>query len=223
MTEFVDALGQPHAQFVIRLLLGGLLVVAGAAKLLDRRGFLMAVAEYRVLPKALERPYAALVPWVETALGVLLLLGLGTTVAAALAIPLLLSFGIAIGLNLWRRREFDCHCFGSLREEPIGWPLLLRAALLSGAAAVLAVGASRYGALDRALWGSAGESLPPTGDIIPLVLLAALAIDVLVLLPAAVDVQDAFRRTRRIPHGAHATGNHKQSNGRAAVIEGGKV
>lgn len=212
MTQLLDALHQPHTQLMLRLLLGGLLLLAGVTKLADRAGFRQAVAEYEVLPRELERPFAALLPWLETTLGILLLLGLGTIVAASLATPLFLGFGVAIGANLLRGRHVDCHCFGSVHNEQIGWPALLRSVALVLAALVVALGASRFGALESVLFGSPGR-LPPAGEVIPIVFLAAVAFDALILLPEAFAFQANFTRayTTRSTGGARATGHHPQA------------
>lgn len=205
MSSFLDALHQPHVQLLLRLVLGGLLLLAGVSKLADRAAFRAAVADYDVLPLSLERPFAALVPLMETVLGVLLLLGLGTRVAAALAAPLFLSFAIAIGINVWRGRSFDCHCFGAAQREGIGPASLLRSSLLVLGALVVASGASRFGSVELALFGSNGH-LPPASEAIPVVFLAAVVFDVLFLLPETVAFQQTFRRVRS-PH-AHSHEGH---------------
>lgn len=201
MTQLLDALGQPHVQLLLRLVLGGLLVLAGATKLADLQGFRQAVAEYEVLPKQLELPFTALLPLAETVLGVMLLLGLGSTIAAWLAVPVFLCFGVAIGVNLVRGRHFDCHCFGSVHSERIGWLPLLRSAALVLVALVLALEASPYGALDLVLFGSDAE-LPPAVEVIPIVFLAAVVFDVLILMPEAL----AFRAGVRQLYAARITG-----------------
>jgi uncharacterized membrane protein YphA (DoxX/SURF4 family) len=196
MPAFLDALHQPHVQLLLRLVLGGLLLLAGVTKLRDRAAFREAVADYDLLPASLERPFAALVPLAETLLGLLLLLGFGTRVAAALAAPLFLSFAIAIGVNVWRGRSFDCHCFGSAQREGIGPATLLRSTALVLASLVVAIGASRFGALEGAFFGT--NSLPPAGEAIPMVFLAAVIFDVLFLLPETVAFQQIFRRARAV-------------------------
>ncbi|MCH8993710.1 MAG: DoxX family membrane protein [Chloroflexi bacterium] len=206
MSQLLDALQQPHTQLLLRLLLGGLLLLAGITKLTDRAGFRQAVAEYDVLPRSLERPFAAALPWLETALGVLLLLGLGTTLAASLATPLFLSFGVAIGVNLLRGRYVDCHCFGSVHSEQIGWPALLRSTALVLAALAVALGASRFGALEATLFGASAD-LPPLGEVIPIVFLAAVIFDILILLPEAIVVQSGFARAYT-GRGAPTNGHH---------------
>lgn len=219
MHDLLDALRQPHAQLVLRLVLGGLLLLAGLAKLADRAGTLQAVAEYALLPKRWERPFAFVLPWVETALGGALLLGLGTTVVAALAVPLFLSFAFAIGVNVLRGRSFDCHCFGAVQREQIGTVALVRSCLLTLAALVVAVGASRFGALDAVLFGAPAD-LPSPGEVVPAVFLALVVLDVLVLLPEAVAFKTGFDRAYRARlTGAHRHHAHNGHRAEASTME----
>jgi uncharacterized membrane protein YphA (DoxX/SURF4 family) len=197
----MDALEQPHTQLFLRLVLGALLLYAGGAKLADRASFRSAVAEYEVLPAWLTRPFAAALPLLEITAGALLLLGLATPWAASIAAALFFAFTVAIGANVARGRRFDCHCFGSTRSDEIGALALTRATALAVAALAVALGASRFGALEGALFGTSGD-LPPRSDVIPVALLAALALDVLILLPETVALREAFARNRatRIAH-----------------------
>jgi hypothetical protein len=59
--------------------------------------------------------------------------------AAIVVSALLLSFIVAVGINLARGRDLDCHCFGRATRRPIGWQLLLQDAALLGAAIAVAV------------------------------------------------------------------------------------
>jgi uncharacterized membrane protein YphA (DoxX/SURF4 family) len=207
MTDFLDPLRQAHVLLLLRLVLGGLLLIAGATKLTDRAAFYEAVADYDVLPPALARPFAFLMPLVEVTLGALLLLGLFTVPAAALAVPLFASFSIAIGVNMLRGRHFDCHCFGSAQSDRIGWPALVRSLLLAATALYVAAGASRFGSLDALLLG-APDSLPPISDAIPIIFAAFVTIDVLFLAPEFAAIRAAFRERQaghaRDGHAAHA-------------------
>jgi uncharacterized membrane protein YphA (DoxX/SURF4 family) len=204
MLDFLDPIRQDHVLLFLRLLLGGLLLIAGVTKLADRAAFRDAVAEYDVLPPTLARPFANLVPIVELTLGALLLFGLLTVPAAALAVPLFGSFALAIAINVSRGRHIDCHCFGSTTSDQIGWSALLRSSLLASAALYVAIGASRFGALDAALFGA--EDLPPVSDIIPVVFAAFVAVDVMFLLPEFTAIRAAFRE-RQAGH-AHASQAH---------------
>ncbi len=190
MSEVLDALDQPHVQLLLRLTLGGLLVLAAITKLTDRSAFQTAVSEYKLLPHALERPFAAALPIVELTLGALLLAGLGTAIAAWVAVPVFLSFSIAIGVNMARGRDLDCHCFGSVQSEPIGWPSLIRSSALVVASLIVASGASAFGAVDALLLNPDG--LPPASEIVPVVLLAFVIFDMIILLPQAIATQLSF-------------------------------
>lgn len=117
----------------------GLIFLAGAVpKLRHPRGFVLAVLEYRVLPLGLSRFYARLIPPLELLLALLLLTGTAVRAAAIVLSVLLLSFIVAIGINLVRGRDLDCHCFGRTSKRLIGWRVLLQdTALLSAAIIVL--------------------------------------------------------------------------------------
>ncbi len=209
MTQFLGALDQPHVQLLLRLVLGGLLLLAGATKLADRASFRQAIAEYEVLPRHLEQPFAALFPWLEVAVGALLLLGLGGAIAAWLAVPVFLSFGVAIGVNLLRGRRFDCHCFGSVHSEEIGWLPLLRSGGLVLVSLVVALGFGRFGALDLVFFGSDGE-LPPAVEVIPVVFLAAVIFDVLILLPEVFSFRAGVSRLYA-RHGSRTAGRRAKA------------
>jgi uncharacterized membrane protein YphA (DoxX/SURF4 family) len=207
MSYPVEALSQPHIQLFLRLVLGGVLLLAGVTKLVDRASFRQAVTDYQVLPATLARPFATGVPWIETALGTLLLVGFGTGVAAGIAVPLFLSFAFAIGVNLQRGREFDCHCFGAVQADPIGATALLRSLIFASIALVVALGASRFGSLEYALFGSSA-GLPSPSEVIPVVLIAGVVFDALILLPEAAAFRAIFSQAQR----TQITG-HDHTNG----------
>ena len=202
MSDVLSALDQHHVQLLLRLTLGGLLVLAAVTKLTDRAAFQAAVAEYQLLPHALERPFAFLLPIVELTLGVLLLAGLGTAAAAWVAVPVFMSFSIAIGVNMARGRDVDCHCFGSVQSEPIGWPALMRSSALVVASLIVALGASAFAAVDALLLDPDG--LPPASEIVPVVLLAFVIFDVIILLPEFIATQISFDAS----YGRGAGGRH---------------
>jgi len=209
MTDFLDPLRQAHVLLFLRLLLGGLLLIAGVTKLTDRAAFYDAVSDYDVLPSSLTRPFANVMPLAEVALGSLLLLGLFTVPSAALAVPLFAAFSIAIGVNMVRGRHFDCHCFGTTTSDSVGWGALLRSVLLAIAAVYVAAGASRFGALDALIFGTP-DDLPPVSDIIPVVFAAFVAVDLLFLVPEFAAIRSAFRERQaghaRQAHAAHSGG-----------------
>ena len=93
-------------------MLGGVLLWAGLAKMPDARPFVKIVEAYNILPQAIAAPFAATMPWVEAAVGICLILGLWTRSSALVALLLLGSFGIALGMNIYRGTDISCGCFG---------------------------------------------------------------------------------------------------------------
>jgi len=133
MGGVLDAMTLPHPDLLVlaRWLLAAIFLASAFGKLRDRRAFIAIVLDYQVLPRRWARRFAVVLPWLELALGLLLLLGIGTRIAAALTGLLLLSFVLAIGLNLWRgRKDLNCGCAGARQPQKINGGLILRNALL---------------------------------------------------------------------------------------------
>lgn len=96
-----------------RLGLGGVMIAAGLPKLLDLTGSIQNVLAYELFGYEVSRAIGILLPVVEVALGVLLLLGLLTRSAAALTGALMLVFVAGI-VSAWARGlAIDCGCFGT--------------------------------------------------------------------------------------------------------------
>jgi uncharacterized membrane protein YphA (DoxX/SURF4 family) len=95
-----------------RLVLGAVLLIAGAIKIADPQASVQAVAAYELLPKALETPVGWALPFGEVALGLLLMVGFGTRVAAIGAGALMVLFIAAVASAWARGLAIDCGCFG---------------------------------------------------------------------------------------------------------------
>lgn len=95
-----------------RLGLAVVWLVSGGLKALDPDQTYVAVRAYDVLPAAGVELVAALLPWLELALGVLLLLGVGTRLAATASVALLLVFVAGVTQAWARGLSIDCGCFG---------------------------------------------------------------------------------------------------------------
>lgn len=102
----------PWAATGARLLLGGVLVVAGALKVPDPAAAVRAVRAYRLLPEALVGPVAFGLPVLEIAVGLALLAGVFVRTAALASALLLVVFLIGIGSAWARGLQIDCGCFG---------------------------------------------------------------------------------------------------------------
>ncbi|AHE54791.1 MauE/DoxX family redox-associated membrane protein [Sphingomonas sanxanigenens] len=106
--------------------IGLIFLVAGWTKLRHRPLLAAVVANYRVLPPPLVPIVASLLPYVELAVGVALIAGLGRIPALA-AILLLAGFAAAMAVNIRRgRSHIDCGCGLSGLHQMLGWPLVAR-------------------------------------------------------------------------------------------------
>jgi uncharacterized membrane protein YphA (DoxX/SURF4 family) len=103
---------RPWLATAVRLVLGGVLVVAGALKLPDPAAAERAVRAYRLLPEGLVGPVAFGLPVVEIALGLALLTGVFVRTAALATAALLAVYIAAIGSAWARGLQIDCGCFG---------------------------------------------------------------------------------------------------------------
>ena len=122
---------------VARLLIGAIFGVAAGAKLVDRRGFGLALTDFGFGPRGV-RILAWAVPAVEALVAAGLLIDATAGTAALVGAALLIAFAAAIARALMRGTRPDCNCFGQLRPAQVGWPLLVRNALLAGAAVYVA-------------------------------------------------------------------------------------
>jgi uncharacterized membrane protein YphA (DoxX/SURF4 family) len=97
---------------LVRLGLAAVWFVSGGIKASDLNQTYIAVNAYDLLPPSVVSVVAAAVPFLELALGVLLLLGLGTRLVAALSALVLAGFIVAIAQAWARGLTIDCGCFG---------------------------------------------------------------------------------------------------------------
>ncbi|MCP2269480.1 Methylamine utilization protein MauE [Actinokineospora diospyrosa] len=97
---------------LFRLGLAGVWLVSGWLKASDPNQTYIAVQAYDVLPGGLVSVTAAAMPFLELALGVLLVVGLGTRLTALLSVVVLLAFIAAVAQSWARGLSIDCGCFG---------------------------------------------------------------------------------------------------------------
>ena len=95
-----------------RVVLGGVLIVAGVLKAADPQASVTAVRAYELLPARLATVVGWGLPFAEIALGALLLAGLGTRAVAVAAAVLLMVFVAAVVSAVLRGLSIDCGCFG---------------------------------------------------------------------------------------------------------------
>lgn len=94
---------------------GAMFVAAGTFKLADGAAWPRQAADLHV-PAAIAR----IVPWFELALGVLLVLGVGTPWVPLVAVATLVVFTLFIVHRLLDGSRPPCACFGSRSTRPLG-------------------------------------------------------------------------------------------------------
>jgi hypothetical protein len=115
-----------------RVCVGLVFLVAATQKAGHWRILFGVVANYRLLPRMMVVPAAALLPPLEMAVGLLLQSAMAlpwTLLAAALLLAL---FAVAMAINLRRGRGFiDCGCGQSFLKQTLSWSLVARNAVLA--------------------------------------------------------------------------------------------
>ena len=103
---------QPWIGLIFRLVLGGVLLVAGLLKYQHLDKSQMAVRAYELLPIALANFLGIVLPYLEIAVGILLIIGAAVRVSAAISALLMFAFSIGIAQAWARGLSIDCGCFG---------------------------------------------------------------------------------------------------------------
>jgi hypothetical protein len=123
----------------LSIVLGSVFLISSVPKLRHPKGFVFTVLNYHILPPFLSTIYAMLVPPLEFLIGLGFFLGTALRVAGVLMALLLMSYIVAISINLARGRSLECNCFGSIHRQPIGLRLLLQDSALLLAAILVAI------------------------------------------------------------------------------------
>ena len=103
---------QPWITLIARLILGGVLLVAGALKVGNLQKSAMAVRAYELLPTAIANFLGFVLPWLEIGLGLLLILGVAVSISGLFGAIIMFAFIIAIAQAWARGLSIDCGCFG---------------------------------------------------------------------------------------------------------------
>ena len=139
------------AVFIIRVLLGGLLLAAGALKVGHASELAATVASFRLLPPPIAGPLALALPYVELLLGAYLVAGLFTKIVASLVALQFLCYAGAIASAVVRHISANCGCFGPNDSATADWPHVAFDLFLAAASCVVAAGAPGAFAVDRRL------------------------------------------------------------------------
>lgn len=157
MTVLKSLQRQAWLMIVLRLVLGGIFLSSGYAKLAHLDLFYQSAQGYQILTPELTQLYAGALPWLEMLAGACLLLGLWTRFAAILTANLLITFLMAIGWVLVTGKAADCGCFlGGTQPSPVTWDLWLRDLLMLAGAVLAALISANPWSLDSLLQNKGG-------------------------------------------------------------------
>jgi peroxiredoxin len=90
---------------------------------------------------------------------------------------LLLLFVVGIGFNLARGRTPDCHCFGQLHSEPVGWSTLARNGVLAAVAGFVVWQGQHNAGLSAVSWLGTLTAAEWVGLIAGIVVLGLLVVE----------------------------------------------
>ncbi len=122
---------------LLRVMLGGLFIFSSIAKFQNPELFIDAVVSYDLLPESLARVYGTTLPWVELFVGCSLVLGIFTTLAAAVSGAMTVSFIIANIYGMFHPGAHACGCLGDLVTMSHPQALTMDFAMLAAAGLLL--------------------------------------------------------------------------------------
>ena len=134
----------PWLGLLSRLVLGAVLLAAGLLKYQHLDKSQMAVRAYEMLPIAVANFIGIVLPFAEIGLGILIILGAGTRISAALGTLLMLVFVIGISQAWARGLSIDCGCFGGGGQVEPGTANYLSELLRDAGLAALGIYLFRY-------------------------------------------------------------------------------
>jgi len=134
----------PWLGLLARIILGGVFLVAGFLKYQHLDKSQMAVRAYEILPIAIANFLGITLPFLEMAIGILLILGAATRIAAALGGLFMAIFIIGISQAWARGLSIDCGCFGGGGQVAPGATNYLPEILRDTALALMAIYLFRF-------------------------------------------------------------------------------
>ena len=115
---------------IVRLIVGGVFLVAGIMKIIDPATFAKDIGNYRLLPHDGINLLAITLPWIEVLAGGLLVVGWWKRASALLITLMMVVFLVAIGQAVARNLNINCGCFGSVEGRKVGLIALAQDAAL---------------------------------------------------------------------------------------------
>jgi putative oxidoreductase len=104
-------LASPWLTIRVQIALGVIFVAAALPKIVDPPSFAHMIYNYKLVPFGVINAMALVMPCIELLCGLALILGIWKGTARTIIAALLLTFIIAISINLLRGNAIDCGCF----------------------------------------------------------------------------------------------------------------
>jgi uncharacterized membrane protein YphA (DoxX/SURF4 family) len=185
----VDFFTSPYFILFARLCVGGVFLASAVTKMLDREGTAVSMGRYPFLPSGFGRFIAYTFPYLEMAIGVMLVLGLFTRYAAVASVGMYVLFTGLITYDLTRGQSQSCHCFGRLSAEKLTPVALVRNILLLALSGLVFFAFDGWIAVDAAINSALSGlgliarnvSLPSGESAIPVILLSIATVAAIVL------------------------------------------
>ncbi|BCX02506.1 MAG: hypothetical protein KatS3mg053_0444 [Candidatus Roseilinea sp.] len=156
----------------LRCFLAGVFLLSSIAKARNLPEFVTTVRLFRLAPERLSYALAHIIVILELAISVCLLVGIWSQWAAGMAAVMLITFIIAMLINMIRRNILNCNCFGPYFKEQIGVKAILRNVLLLTLALIVVIFYDGFFALEFLLRD--GEGATPSHPVAPFMLLTTL-------------------------------------------------
>lgn len=122
---FIKAITNRYLALAFRVYIGGVFFYASMHKINFPGEFAETIANYQLVPFWAVNLLAVFLPWTELICGFLLIIGVRTKSAAAVAAGLLAVFTVAVVITLIRGIPMGCGCFSAL-EDPMTWATVAR-------------------------------------------------------------------------------------------------
>jgi uncharacterized membrane protein YphA (DoxX/SURF4 family) len=109
--------------YMLRLLAGGVFLVAGVLKVIDPARFAADIDHFRLLPYFAVAPLAFYLPWLEIVCGLAVFAGAWRRSALVLLLMSTVVFIAAITSAWSRGLDIRCGCFGAASRAPLAYDL----------------------------------------------------------------------------------------------------
>ncbi len=111
---------------ILRIVMGILFIFSGVVKIFHLHEFIITVTNYKILPEFFVPYFALCLPILEYILGFFLIFRVYVYYVSRILFFLVVTFIIAILINIGRNNLVECGCFGYFFSDIIGWKTLIR-------------------------------------------------------------------------------------------------